>query len=86
MSNQAAQKTPPNTDVTGEWMKCTTSISNQKKTTVIQLDFWTQSVCSFRLSRPDAAIDGDIDDDNFSLCEPTKICLFLSDHYDRVMG
>lgn len=33
-------------------------------------------------------LDGDHDEEVFFFfwCEPTKICLFLSDHYDRVMG
>lgn len=32
-------------------------------------------------------LDGDHDEEAFFFwCEPTKICLFLSDHYDRVMG
>lgn len=32
---------PPNKEVTGEQIKRTTSVSDQKKNTVIQLDFWT---------------------------------------------
>lgn len=30
-------------------------------------------------------LEGDYDDENFFWCEPTKITLFLSDHYGKVM-
>lgn len=66
-----------------EQVKGITSVSDEKKNPVIQLDFWPGTSVPFGLA-DQMLLDGDNEDNFFS--SVNKISLFLSDHYGRVVG